>query len=190
MSRMTADLPALNRWEAIREHKCSLVIERRTPPFAAEVMTPLLANPDFELRLSGSLKDIVRQLAHLPDALQFDMLLLAQRFAALMKVEAMRIRLETVSSDACRKLHADYTDVRLICTYSGEGTDYAPDPKRPDHLLRMEAGWIGLFKGRNFHPDHLSALHRSPPIAGSAARRLLLVIDTPLKNEAPAIIAE
>jgi len=183
MTVLTVEYPVTDCWEDIQGRDTPLVIERREPPFTAEVMEPLLADPDFELRVDGPLEDMARQLAHLPDALRFDMLLLAQRFAALMKVDALRMRLETIDSNACRKVHADYTDVRLICTYAGEGTDYPPDPERPDHLLRMDAGWIGLFKGRTFHPDHLPALHRSPPIAGTGARRLLLVIDTPLKPE-------
>ena len=188
MTVLTAERSVTDRWEAIHGRDYPLVIERRTLPFAAETILSLLSDPEFELRIAGPLDDMPRQLGALPDALRFDMLLLAQRFAELMKVNALRIRLETIKTNACRKVHADYTDVRLISTYSGEGTDYAPDPDRPDHLLRLEAGWIGLFKGRAFHPDHPPALHRSPPIAGIGARRLLLVIDTPLKSEAPVSI--
>lgn len=185
MTVLTAEHPVTDVWEAIQGRDTPLVIERRALPFAAEIVESLLADPDPELRLAGPLGGMPRQLIHLPDALQFDILLLAQRFAELMKVDALRIRLETIESNACRKVHADYTDVRLITTFAGEGTDYALDPGRPDDLLRMEAGWIGLFKGRTFHPDHPPALHRSPPIADTGERRLLLVIDTPLKDDMP-----
>ncbi|MEZ5654879.1 MAG: DUF1826 domain-containing protein [Sphingobium sp.] len=185
MNKMTAGLPVMDRWEAIRRHDRPLVIERRAFPFSPKILEPLLANPDFELRLDGSLEEIARQIVQLPDSLRFDMLLLAERFAELMEVDAVRLRLETIDSNACRKVHADYTDVRLICTYAGEATDYVPNPDLPEHLLRMKAGWIGLFKGRTFHPDHPPALHRSPPIEGTGACRLLLVIDTPLKGDVP-----
>ena len=42
----------------------------------------------------------------------------------------------------------------------------------------MQAGWVGLFRGRLWPGDlPCRLLHRSPPIAGSGETRLLLVID-------------
>jgi hypothetical protein len=117
-------------------------------------------------------------------SLRRDVELLAQRFVRLMGCETVRLRLEGVTSDACRKIHGDYTDVRLITTYFGPGTQYIPYSRPVDEaeLIDLPTGWIGLFKGRNFDPEHAPCMHRSPPIIASGEKRLVLVIDTPLRS--------
>ena len=99
----------------------------------------------------------------------------------------MRVRLEGVIGNACWKVHADYTDPRLITTDAGPGTDYAPHGEGDCCLERVPTGAIGLFKGRKFAPDHLPCFHRSPPIIDTGERRLMLVIDT-LAVEPAALI--
>lgn len=117
----------------------------------------------------------------LPKALRDDILALARRFAAFMQIDAVRLRLEAVTTNACRRIHADYADLRLITTYHGRGTDYLPNgaEQAENNLLRMPTGHIGLFKGRLFADQHEPCLHRSPPIEGTGEVRLVLVIDTP-----------
>ncbi len=172
-----------SQWDDIQSANCPLVIQNRAFPFARSVLADLLDQPASDLRLSGTPDQLADQLKDLPEPLAEDALMLAQRFARFMRVYSLRLRLERIDSNACRKLHADYTDVRLLCTYAGPGTDYLADPGEPEQLLRMDAGWVGLFKGRNFTPGHEPAFHRSPPIEGTGAKRLLLVIDTPLPPE-------
>ena len=45
--------------------------------------------------------------------------------------------------------------------------------------VKPAAGDIALVKGWMFAEGHEPCLHRSPPIAGTGERRLLLAIDTP-----------
>jgi hypothetical protein len=103
------------------------------------------------------------------------------------------LRLEGITTDACRRIHADYTDLRLITTYAGPGTDYLPRFATPNegNLQRLATGDIGLFKGRLHAAGHEPCLHRSPPIAGTGAARLVLVIDSQLAGaravETPAL---
>ncbi|WP_294299740.1 DUF1826 domain-containing protein [uncultured Sphingomonas sp.] len=96
------------------------------------------------------------------------------------------IRLDVIETDACRKFHADFVSVRLICTYVGAGTQWLSN----DAAARLRAGAdigalpirqlatgdVALFKGRRWADDG-AIVHRSPPIAGTGARRLVLVID-------------
>lgn len=46
-------------------------------------------------------------------------------------------------------------------------------------LERVPTGWIGLSKGRTYHPDHPACYHRSLPAGDMGEKRLVLVIDTP-----------
>lgn len=186
-------------WDDIRAPDCPLVIEPRGLPFPAAVLSGLMARPEFELRIEGAPDALAGQMDAMPEPLVRDATNLARRFARFMGVEQVRLRLERIDRDACRKVHADYTDLRLLCTYAGPGTDYAP-PRCDEEdcpgcdngdggarLERMATGWIGLFKGRTFAPGHEPALHRSPPVAISGEKRLLLVIDTPLSPELAAL---
>lgn len=176
-------------WRHIRQAECPMVLEERTLSFGDAEIAPILAQAPYELRVEGPLACLPTKLASLAPAMREDIVTVALRFAALMRVGEVRVRLEVITGNACKKVHTDYTDVRLICTYAGQGTEYAPHGNG-DHggdccLEQVPTGWVGLFKGRTFHRDHMPAWHRSPPIAGTGEKRLLLVIDTPIKAAVP-----
>lgn len=113
---------------------------------------------------------------------------LARRYAALLKLERVELRLEIVTGDACRKWHADYVSARLITTYHGRGTQWidVPDAARvkqglePLSINSLNAGDVALFKGRL--ASDTPAIHRSPPISKTGEKRLLLVLNPPEKN--------
>jgi hypothetical protein len=120
---------------------------------------------------------------HLHAPFTSDVALLAQSFCTTLAVSRLEVRLEVVTTDSCRKFHADYVSARLITTYVGPGTEWL-DAKSADQVAkgaeplrinRMNAGDVGIFKGKmaTLHP----AIHRSPPIATSGEKRLLLVLN-------------
>lgn len=100
---------------------------------------------------------------------------LARRFAMLMACPSLRLRLEVVETDACRKFHADQVCARLLCTLSGQGTQWigAGDDTQ---VNQMASGEVAIFKGRLW-AEEPAILHRSPPIAALGEHRLLLVLD-------------
>lgn len=108
-------------------------------------------------------------------ALHHEVVSLARRFAALMGSEWIRLRLEVVETDACRKFHADVVTARLLTTLSGPATQWI-DAAAPDRINQLVAGDVALFKGRLWAEEPM-ILHRSPPIAGTGDKRLLLAID-------------
>lgn len=127
-------------------------------------------------------------------ALTADIVDLAATFTDIMDTDRVAIRLEVVETDACRRFHADYVTARLICTYVGPGTQWldtrdaaalaaGADPQTLT-IRQIGTGDVAIFKGRLWSPD-APAVHRSPPIAGTGARRLVLVMDP----AAPAPIA-
>lgn len=175
-------------WARIHNFACPLVLHERRQPLDDAMIAPLLARAPFTTRSEGPVAVIAADLAELPASLVADVIALAARFAEMMRVDEVRVRVEGVTGNACTKVHADYTDVRLIATYAGPGTDYVEGddsccPKR------VPTGWIGLFKGANYGRGHAPCLHRSPPVAETGERRLVVVIDTParaIKNDGVA----
>ncbi len=108
-------------------------------------------------------------------ALHDEIASLAHRFAALMGCDMVRLRLEVVETDACRKFHADVVTARLLTTLSGPATQWI-ETVAPDQINQLAVGEVAIFKGRLLAKEPM-ILHRSPPIAGTGDKRLLLAID-------------
>ncbi|APG46089.1 DUF1826 domain-containing protein [Phaeobacter porticola] len=120
------------------------------------------------------------------DWLQNDIVALADMFSDLMSVKYLRLRLDVVITDACRKFHIDATTARLVCTYRGTGTQYgvSMDGRAPKRVFTVQTGSPILLRG-SLWPGAFSAgvLHRSPPIEGSGETRLVLVLDPVFDRE-------
>lgn len=101
---------------------------------------------------------------------------LAIRFAGILDCDRIRIRLEQVTTDACRKFHSDYVTARLLCTYYGPASQWVARATGHDMIHQLRTGDVAMFKGREWQPE-CPILHRSPPIAEAGDVRLLLVID-------------
>ncbi|MEE4316534.1 MAG: DUF1826 domain-containing protein [Erythrobacter sp.] len=181
----------------IGEDECNLAIWQR-PAFAD--LAPLVAGTPDDLRFDCGLAGLPGLLRSglvdhgfgggnsLHKELVTDATLLATLFCKALGLERFELRLEVVRTDSCRKFHADYVSARLITTYVGEGTDWldGADAARvaageePQRINRMHPFDVGLFKGK-LASDH-PAIHRSPPIAGTGAARLLMVLNPAQKQ--------
>ncbi|MEM1414030.1 MAG: DUF1826 domain-containing protein [Myxococcota bacterium] len=114
----------------------------------------------------------------LRDQLRDDAVALAMLWSALTGRSRAVAKLEIVGTDRCTKLHADYIQLRGLCTYAGPGTLYVPSEEAvgAEPPLRQAAvGDVVFLKGVKW-PSR-GALHRSPRIQGSGMRRLLLTVD-------------
>lgn len=110
-------------------------------------------------------------------ALRTDIAELAKLYARLLRLTRVRIRLETVTTDACSLFHVDRVRLRLLTTYIGPGTDWLDVTAAPDERIRrLPEGAVALFKG-SLWPGSPGCPHRSPPIKGTGRHRLLLSID-------------
>lgn len=109
-----------------------------------------------------------------------DIAALSAIFADLMQVKWLQLRLEVVTTNACRKFHVDAVTTRLVCTYRGTGTQYgqAEQGAEPSQIHTVPTGAPMLLRG-TLRPEYprTGLLHRSPPIAGTGETRLLLVLD-------------
>lgn len=112
--------------------------------------------------------------------LEGDIADLAQRFADIMSAPYLRLRLQAVATDACRKFHIDAITARLICTYRGPGTQFgiSDGGDEPEHPAQVATGVPMILRGTRWPSDPPAGLvHRSPPIAGTGTTRFVLVID-------------
>ena len=112
--------------------------------------------------------------------LQNDIVALAEIFADLMEAPFLRVRLQAVATNACRKFHVDALTARLVCTYRGTGTQYGTSVRDqdPGRVFTVQTGAPILLRGTQWSETPPSGLrHRSPPIEGSGETRLLLVLD-------------
>lgn len=111
---------------------------------------------------------------------------LVEAFANTLRAPWLRLRLEVVTGDACRKFHVDNVTARLVCTYRGTGTQYglAPRGAEPEVIHTVPTGQPIVLRGMRWPTTPPSLLkHRSPPIAGTGEARLLLVLDPILDPE-------
>lgn len=178
------------RLHAILRPEIGLAIWWRAPPVVPSAALAAFRSIRLEADVTEAHGAVLAALArqrrrawHAPVAV--DIALLGRRFAALMGIDRIEIRLEAVRGNACWKFHADDVTVRLITTYVGPGTEWMLRDTGPaGKVHQLAPGDIGLFKGRAWAPD-MPVLHRSPPIEGSGDVRLLLVIDpAPAPREA------
>ncbi|QBY00481.1 DUF1826 domain-containing protein [Rhodophyticola sp. CCM32] len=180
--------------EEIRSPGCAAAIWRRgeNPLFQTWIDTVSPARlPRLRLQIAPeTVADTVRatcQAQGLPDGqgqrmLANDVAMLATSFARVMQTDQVRLRLDVVTGNACRKFHLDNVPARLLCTYRGRGTEYGlvRPGADPDPVEAMPVRAVGLFRGMLWPgPDHSGVVHRSPPIDGTGETRLLLVIDMP-----------
>lgn len=117
-----------------------------------------------------------------------DIVSLAQVFSDLTGTCRVRVRLETVDDDACRRFHTDNVRFRLVTTYRGPGTQWispqalgrldAGQPLPQSAIRQLDRGSVAIMRGsKGASGDRPGLLHRSPPIEGTGITRLFLAID-------------
>ena len=126
---------------------------------------------------------------------------LATIFAHISGREHLRLRLERVEDDGCALFHVDTLPLRMVCTYSGPGTQWLEeDNVRRDQLgargrsleeanaaivvdpakIQTAPAWhVLLFKGRLWegHGYYDGLVHRSAPVRHPRDHRLRLTVD-------------
>jgi hypothetical protein len=133
-------------------------------------------------------------------ALVNDIAFIVALYGDLLGCQRVVMRLEVIRRAMCPRFHVDRTDIRLLCTYRGPGTEWleseAAERRRLGHgagglddehsgLIRSKAGVgqvaafaIALLKGELWQGnDHRGAIHRSPAVPEANAPRVLLALD-------------
>jgi hypothetical protein len=131
------------------------------------------------------------------EAWREDVARLVTVFADLFEVEAVGVRLSTVTAH-CQRFHVDRITARMVTTYAGPGTEWVDDGAVVRAMLghavggdpnpaivpdataihRMRVGDVGVFKGDAWPGrEGRGAVHRSPPHRAGDPPRLLLTIE-------------
>ena len=114
------------------------------------------------------------------DWLEADISALATQLSDLLSPPYLRMRLDVVTNNACRKFHIDAITARLVCTYRGTGTQYgiSVGGHDPEDVHTVATGSPILLRGTLWPAQPATGLlHRSPPIEGTGETRLVLVLD-------------
>ena len=123
-----------------------------------------------------------------------DLRRLAELYLPLTEGRKVTVRLETTDTDGCRRFHTDRTNLRLLCTYRGPGTEWLMEEQvdrdaqyagaSNEDILRygepsqLQPFWVGILKGTAYPGNADQGLvHRSPPIANSGHVRVLFCLD-------------
>lgn len=175
-------------------------------PSPRRLLTAVSGADDGDASTRGAAADILRECGLDPAGYASwidDIALLVARFLRIAGKVAdshgvpsrpVTLRLETLSSDGCRRFHVDRCRLRLLCTYRGPGTEWLPSARADraalaggagnDEILRggepshLQPFWAAITKGERFPGNTVGGLiHRSPSIAGRGQTRVLVCID-------------
>ncbi|MCG7960800.1 MAG: DUF1826 domain-containing protein, partial [Candidatus Thiodiazotropha taylori] len=118
-----------------------------------------------------------------------------EHYFSISKSRNVTMRLVTTNEDDCPRFHVDQTQLRLLCTYRGPGTEWLSDQQVDraaqrsgapnEEIIRygepnvFEPFWVGIMKG-NAYPGNAGQglVHRSPQISGSGKTRVLFCLDS------------
>lgn len=177
---------------AILDEDCAAAIWHRVPPpELARWIETLEPERLPKARVIVAPKDVrevalqICEMCETPDCEERMMLInditaLSEMFVGLTRARYLRLRLDVVTTNACRKFHVDAVTSRLICTYRGQGTQYGTGREGADPypVETTPTGSPIITRGTLWPETPRSGLlHRSPPIEGTGETRLLLVID-------------
>lgn len=105
---------------------------------------------------------------------------LAHRFSNILDIHQLRLRVELVRDNACRRFHRDNVRARLITTYVGPGSEYviSDTPEHTENIKSIPTGCPAIFKGKTWLDlPSQPILHRSPQIESTSQTRLVIVLD-------------
>lgn len=198
---VTQDLPKnagvgfaknISDFAVIKEPGCGIALCRRKPDLNVinwlkkldHVCLPkarIILPPD---RIHSALKYICDS-SGTPDCQERNQLIddisdLAKEFSHLMQPPYLRVRMEVITTNACKKFHIDAINARLLCTYRGTGTQYgfSVDGEEPYHIFSVPVGSPIILRGTLWpESPRPGIVHRSPPIEGTGECRSVLVID-------------
>lgn len=179
------------------ENKSIAIYERNTVHLQKDI--DALSQTNVEFRFGGTIEDVIaffsKNLETYPK-LQQDVIDLIRMFGDISRADSFRVLLATINSNMCRKFHTDMNDLRLLCTYSGQGTVWLPEEAvvreslsargendsivaDAELIQQASSGDVLILKGAVYPKKGTKAIvHRSPTIEEFAEERILLRIDT------------
>lgn len=139
------------------------------------------------LSLKHNVETKMRESYDLLKHLFLDTMYCAELYRMVSGKQNFRIKLNTVSSVTCPRFHCDFTVLRMLCTYTGQSTQFIDRKGRDfgfpvnetliskEEIISSGTGNIMIMKGEKYQNNSGNGLiHRSP---SAGEQRILLVID-------------
>ena len=159
-----------------------------------------LLKRNIEFKSSGDITTILGEITKVINVDEFHMIIkdiehLLSLFKEITGVKRFQLLIATINTNMCRRFHTDVNDLRILCTYAGEGTLWLTEDNidrkalntyqgnesiviNKDDIKQVETGDVIILKGTAYQNKTTKAIvHRSPTIEKSE-KRLLLRIDT------------
>ena len=185
---------------AISNPGTELVIWRRALPSCLQTwfkeikpsrpsgMRVLVRQGDLRSAVEPYLDDFGMPAGDMRDLLIGDFDELISSFASIARSDMVDVRLECISHNSCWRFHRDFVETRLLTTYCGPATEWVQPFQAERALLeqksykgpleRLRLHDVAIFKGNQAGPES-GIVHRSPPIADTDRKRLLLCLNKP-----------
>ena len=122
-----------------------------------------------------------------------DMIHLCEIFFKMTENKNITFQLEIVKADMCRLFHVDNMRQRLLCTYTGWGTEWLEHSnvyrdglgkgsnkkivKDFKKIKKAKPFEVLILKGAKYRGREYAVVHRSPPVEKGFKTRVLLKID-------------
>ena len=109
-----------------------------------------------------------------------DVTALASIFASIMNVQCLKLSLDSVEHQHRHNFHTHLETARLICTYSGLGTQcgIAKDGIEPEEIFAVPTGCPMIVRGAGWLEVPLSGfVYHSPPQTEPSYNRMVLILE-------------
>lgn len=186
--------------ENIHQSDVNIAIYNRDASALIREINTLLKQ-DIDFRSKGDINTVLEAFTKAIGPSKFPLIIqdvkdLLHIFKEITVAKSFRLFLVTINTNMCRKFHTDVNDLRLLCTYSGQGTLWLTEDNinrnalnsRKDNdsivldeskIQQAETGSVLILKGAIYPLEGTKAVvHRSPTIEESGGKRLFLRIDT------------
>jgi len=128
--------------------------------------------------------------------LRNDIKQLLNQFSEISNNSNLKVFLGLVDTDMCRRFHVDVYELRMLCTYQGQGTMWLTDDNinstalsnyegnekivlRENDAKQLNTYDVGIIKGALYPNSIVGGLvHRSPTIENLNQKRIVLRIDS------------
>lgn len=123
------------------------------------------------------------------ERLREDVAMLVEMLCELVDCPSVGLRYASLENAMCPRWHVDQVPIRMLCTYTGPGTEWLENQSVDTTKLmeteivngayqRATSGEVVLLKGALWQGNTGGgAIHRSPAIAVSGKRRMVLTLD-------------
>jgi hypothetical protein len=112
---------------------------------------------------------------------------LATLYSEYASTHFIRLMLESLHSVPCPKFHRDNVSLRLVCTYTGSGTEWLENSNvnahpdccggslvlDPSRIMQLKPFEVALLKGKCWPDNKTGIFHRSPPVVAGQSRLIV-----------------